>query len=1361
MKPPVPPEPAEALEAAPPHPNPHQSDRPASPIPPVKADGDEGVAVGDELAHLPAEHRRIVEEQIHVEERRSATMLDLMRHATPLELCINALGLVAAIAAGVVFPLETIIFGNLTHSMTDYGTRQIEAQSGTPEALAALEAAKSAIYDDVNHLAKYLVYLGIAVLGAVYIANASWTITGQRITRRIRERYLQAVLRQNVAFFDKLASPGEITNRITTDTHLLQAGISKAIPVGVMYTAMFIGGLVVAIVRHWRLGLVVFSVIPVIMLAGGTVEAFATKVKKAQLDATAETANVAEEALSSIRTVFAYGLTDTISRLYSVPNEKSRAYGAKNAMYLGLGEGLINWIIYCAYALSFFVGIIFLTQGYGHAGSITTAFFATLLGAFGLGQLFPQLRTVSTALGAATNVLKTIERIPSIDSASDAGLKPSSVEGLIELEKIDLVYPARPGAQVLTSLSAVFPPGKMSALVGESGAGKSSIVGLLERFYDPVGGVVKLDGIPLKDLNLRWLRNQIGLVSQEPVLFSASVLVNIEFGLTGHRWAEEASEARRQRVIEAAKLANAHSFIEKLPQGYDTQIGERGMLLSGGQKQRIAIARAVISDPKILLLDEATSGLDTVSEVLVQQALDRASSGRTTVCIAHRLSTIKNADQILLMSRGQVVESASSAEDATAHQILLRDADGGYSALVRAQGLRSKIETSTIEEAAAVADTAPAETIVGDAESVDDEKKGGPEHHDKESELLALSPGDEGQPPKRYRTVSLFLQLFRMNSDRWRLYIPAVVGAAVAGAAFPVFAVIFGGAIEVFSETDYGEMRYDASRVALWCFILAIVAGVAITFQGWYFGATGEALSARLRLLTLQSIMKQDVTHFDKPKNSTGTLTSSLSGWSEKVYSIMGATAGSILNGLVMIVLGAAIGLGFSWKIALVGLACVPFSFSAGFTEIWIMGAQEDALKESHNKSAQLACEAAAAIRTVASLTREQGFSDTYSSVCIWRTGTISSVTIIDLSESQQLVGPSKVALKFALIFNLFFALTQAASLWVSALVFWWGSRRLVEDGLTPRNFYIALTATVLGMLQAGALFAFASQASAAKHSAAQIFRLRDSRPVMVGSVGTGQKLDKAACLGHLRLDNVHFRFVTRMNVPVLNGLNFEVKPGQLVGVCGSSGAGKSTIVQLIERFYDPLGGRILLDGQDIRTYDVNSYRSALALVSQEPSLFSGSVRYNVALGADMPPEHVPQEAIERACKEANIHNLIVSLPDSYDTDVGGKGAQLSGGQKQRIAIARALIRNPKILLLDEATSALDSTSESVVQAALDKASKSRTTIAIAHRLATIQGADVIYVLDQGVIAEKGTHQELLSLNGLYANLVKQQSLGV
>lgn len=308
-------------------------------------------------------------------------------------------------------------------------------------------------------------------------------------------------------------------------------------------------------------------------------------------------------------------------------------------------------------------------------------------------------------------------------------------------------------------------------------------------------------------------------------------------------------------------------------------------------------------------------------------------------------------------------------------------------------------------------------------------------------------------------------------------------------------------------------------------------------------------------------------------------------------------------------------------------------------------------------------------------------------------------------------------------------------------------------------EFFVGLMSTTFGAIQAGNVFSFVPDISSAKGAGTDIIKLLDSTPEIDAESTEGKVPDVKAVRGHIRFEDIHFRYPTRPGVRVLRDLSFEVEPGQYIALVGASGSGKSTTIQLIERFYDPLAGEIYLDGQRISELNIQEYRKQLALVSQEPTLYAGTIRFNILLGAVKPQEEVTQEEIEDACRKANILEFIQELPQGFDTEVGGKGSQLSGGQKQRIAIARALLRNPKVLLLDEATSALDSNSEKVVQAALDQAAKGRTTIAIAHRLSTIQNADRIYFIKEGKVSESGTHDQLLAKRGDYYEFVQLQAL--
>ncbi|GAA5912585.1 hypothetical protein JCM5296_000742 [Sporobolomyces johnsonii] len=1300
-----------------------------------------------ELANLSDEHRRVVAEQIQVVKRPPATFTQLFRYSTPFELVLNLIGLICAVAAGAAQPVMTIAFGNLTTAFTQYATIT-QVASSSSEAIAA---ARSHLYSEVNKDVLILVYIGIGSFVATFIYMGTWVYTGETTTRRIREKYLRAVLRQNVAFFDKMG-PGEITTRIETDTHLIQEGISDKVPMSFFFLGTFFTGFIVALVRNWRLALVISTIIPCMAIAGGAMNKYVSAYKTRQLAATARGATLAEEVISSVRSAHAFGTQNKLADLYDEANQETEHLGQKSARFNGLGLGVFFFIIYCSYALAFYYGTTLILQGRANAGEIVNVFFSILIGAFSLAMLAPNLQSMSSAQGAATEIFATIEREPVIDSASPAGLKPDTVEGTIELTNVDFIYPSRPAVQVLYGFSGTFPRGKMTALVGGSGSGKSTIIGLMERFYDPVSGSITLDGVELKELNVKWLRNQTGLVSQEPTLFATTVAGNIEHGLIGSRFENESPEDRRRRVVEAAKQSNAHGFIEALPLGYDTQIGERGMLLSGGQKQRIAIARAIVSDPAILLLDEATSALDTASEAIVQDALDRASAGRTTICIAHRLSTIKDADQIIVLTAGHILESAMSNADGTAHELLLRNLDGPYSKLVNAQKFREDTEGPASSSASTTAgdEKAPVpgeltraqldEMAANEKPQFETVKRTGT-GRSAASEVLERQQNDleAGGPqgPVKHSFPYLLVRMFKLNGrETTPRYVLAFASAVLTGCVYPVF--VFGGVLGVFSETDREALRSGGNRYALYCFIIAIVATIGIIVQTWLFGATAERLAAKLRLNTFKSIMRQDIAYFDRDENSTGHLTAMISDLAQKILGLMGVTQGTIVQSVFTLIAGSIIGLSYAWRVALVGIACIPLTLSAGIIRLKVVVLKDQKNKKSHEQSAQMACEAASAIRTVASLTREEDCSAIY---------------------SQYLDKPMQESNRVAIWSSGLYAISQSLSFWVIALIFWYGAHQLASGAISSRQFFVAMISVVFGSIQAGNVFSFVPDMSNARGAAADFVRLVDSTPDIDAEDPSGDQFDLAASQGHIRFENCHFRYPTRPHVPVLRGLNLEVKPGQFAAIVGPSGSGKSTTIQLVERFYDPLAGRVIVDGQDVSNLNVQSYRRAISLVSQEPTLYAGTIRFNITLGAHVPAEQVTQEEVERACKQANIHDFVMSLPDGYDTQVGGKGAQLSGGQKQRIAIARALVRDPKILLLDEATSALDSESEKVVQTALDQAAKNRTTIAIAHRLSSIQNADIIFVLKDGKVAERGTHFELLAKKGIYFELVAQQSL--
>jgi ATP-binding cassette subfamily B (MDR/TAP) protein 1 len=413
-------------------------------------------------------------------------------------------------------------------------------------------------------------------------------------------------------------------------------------------------------------------------------------------------------------------------------------------------------------------------------------FLAIIIGSFSLALLAPEMQAVTHGRGAAAKLFATIDRVPPIDSADPSGLKPEKVIGEISFEDVKFNYPSRPSVPVLRGLSLTFPAGKTAALVGASGSGKSTIVALVERFYDPLEGSVKVDDVDIRDFNIKWLRSHIGFVSQEPTLFNTTIKGNVAHGLINTNYEHASEEEKFALIKEACIKANADGFISNLPNGYDTVVGERGFLLSGGQKQRVAIARAIVSDPRILLLDEATSALDTQSEGVVQDALDKAAAGRTTITIAHRLSTIKDAHQIFVMGDGLVLEHGTHSE-------LLRNPDGPYARLVQTQKLREAAHTQDSEQSSARAsmDLENIKKTSRKEEPIrrkDTSRSLASELMEKKRKLDPESGAQESFPGFWY----LFMRMATLNKDAWRSYLIGSVFACLTGMIYPAFGIVFG-----------------------------------------------------------------------------------------------------------------------------------------------------------------------------------------------------------------------------------------------------------------------------------------------------------------------------------------------------------------------------------------------------------------------------------------------------------------------------------------------------------------------------------------------------------------------------------------
>uniref|UniRef100_A0A674BGE1 ABC-type xenobiotic transporter n=1 Tax=Salmo trutta TaxID=8032 RepID=A0A674BGE1_SALTR len=1225
------------------------------------------------------------------EPAKAVGFFQLFRYATGCEVLLMIIGLLCAALHGIALPLMCVVFGQMTDSFVQSG-QQLNL-TGTYSISALLNSTDGCIQIpgvDIEALmtrhAYYFIGIGCAVFLLGTFQVMLFLLTATKQTKRIREKYFHAILHQQMSWFDT-HQIGVLNVRLTDDINTINEGLGDKICVFVQFFCTFLSGFVIGFIFGWKLTLVILAVSP--LLAGSAI--LATLTSK-ELSAYAKAGAVAEEILVAIRTVVAFNGQKKAVERYENNLEDAKNFGIKKAITTNVSMGFTQFVIFGTYALAFWYGTkLSVDEPENYTiGKTITVFFSVMIGSFSLGQGAPNLEAIAKARGAAYEVYNTIDQPRPIDSSSKEGHKPDCVKGDIEFKNIHFSYPSRKDVKILQGVNLTVPRGKTIALVGASGCGKSTTIQLLQRFYDPDSGEITLDGRDIRTLNVKWLRENMGIVSQEPVLFGTTIAENIRYGR------EDATDEDIERAV---REANAYDFISKLPD-LNTMVGERGAQLSGGQKQRIAIARALVKNPKILLLDEATSALDTQSESVVQAALDKARAGRTTIVIAHRLSTIRTADVIAGFSNGEVVEQGTHRE--------LMAKKGVYYSLVmqQSQGKPEEDEEGPVEE-----DNPPKyedlDYVLYDSSDMDELEvvneegieNGGFERNSISSDLLhhvglwsfsfVIDDNEAPDIP--------FTRILALNKPEWPYMLVGTLSSLVGGAVYPCVAIIFAKIIGV-SQKDDSEMPL--------CGVLP------------------------QNLTKMHSL--QEIGWFDDNNNAVGVLTTRLATDASLVKGATGSRLGLATNTVCALTIAIVVAFIHSWQLTLLILACVPFLIGANVIQMRAMAGHASKDQGALEQSGKISTETVENFKTVVGLTREDVFFHKF---------------------MDSLERPYQNGLVKAPIYGLTFAIAQAIPYMVNAAIFRFGSWLIAHCHTEYENVFLVFSVIIFAAMNIGESASFAPDFAKAKAAAGRILGLLEKKPEIDIYSEEGEK--PTDFVGDIEFRGIHFAYPTRQNVRVLQGLSVSVGPGQTLALVGESGCGKSTSIQLLERFYSPAEGQVLVDGLDTKTLNLSWLRSQLGLVSQEPILFDCSISENIQYGDNS--REVSQDEIEEAAKNANIHDFIMGLPEKYNTRVGDKGTQMSGGQKQRIAIARALVRQPKVLLLDEATSALDTESEKIVQQALDAARQGRTCIVIAHRLSTIQNADQIAVIQYGQVTEQGTHTDLMAKGGAYCALVNAQ----
>jgi ATP-binding cassette subfamily B protein len=922
-------------------------------------------------------------------------------------------------------------------------------------------------------------------------------------------------------------------------------------------------------------------------------------------------------------------------------------------------------------------------------------------------------------------VFDIIDSRPAIADKPDAVELPPDATGL---SFDDVRFGYVPNEPVLRGLSLHVEPGETVAVVGASGSGKSTIAQLLPRFYDPQSGVVRIGGHNVADVTRDSLRAAIGLVMEESFLFSDTVRANLAYGRP---------DATDEQIMAAAQAAQAHEFIAKLPLGYDTVVGEQGLTLSGGQRQRVALARALVTDPRLLLLDDATSAIDPRLEAEIHAALRTVMRGRTTLIIAHRRSTLNLADRIVVLDAGRVAdtgtheeleercplyrqlivsgeyddESVRTVEDALDELAMPAGASWpGYSAAAASgagpvpqprRRAAATVAAAAGPVTAAFASLPPSPELLAQVDAL------APATDTPDVALAQARAGDRHFTLRRLLrplTAALIIGLVLDGLD------------AVAGLALPAL---------VRNGIDHGV------ETGIYRAIVAVsLIGLAIVLADWLInraeimvvGRNGERLLYTLRVKLFAQLQRLGLDFYER-EMSGRILT--------RMTTDVDALSTFLQTGLVTMVSSVLTFFGVLAALLIInlrlGLAVLCVFPVLVVATLVFRSKSSRAYNESRERVAAVNADFAenvAGMRVTQAFRREQANRD--------RFGGLSHAFLVSRLRAQRLIA-------------IYFPFVQTLSTAAGALVLVLATGQMHNGGLTTGALiaYLLYIDMVFSPIQQlSQVFDGYQQAMVGLRRITDLLRLRTSTPA------PGRPVDAGRLRGRIELRDMDFSYGSS-EANALSGINLTVEPGETVALVGQTGAGKSTLVKIIARFYDATGGQVLVDGTDVRDYDLASYRHQLGIVPQESYLFAGTVRDSIAYAR---PDASDAE-VEAAARATGAHDMIIRLTGGYAHEVAERGRNLSAGQRQLIALARAQLADPAILLLDEATAALDLAAEAAVNHAISELTAARTTIVVAHRLTTAARADRIMVLDSGRIVEAGSHDELLAAMSTYAAL--------